>query len=294
MNLGRLGRIDSWYRLMRLVWLRASNLRLRVYTSDGNILSRVSVAELRDRYIRENEEAVDEVTPGIATLLSTNRPERLTETLETLANQRKCAVEVIIATHGFEPSAEDKRYATELGLDPLWLYADSSFTLGEVYNKILERVTSPYVAKIDDDDYYGPYYMADSIRQLELSGADVTGKDAIFVYSQTDDATFIRMSHKHNRFVFSVAGGTIVTRTSTARDVGFISENLGEDQDFLTRIFDRGMRLYASSPFGFALNRGAHNTWDAGSEFLSKNATRLHNGEPGNFECVTISGRFRI
>lgn len=273
-------------RLPALVTLRLRNRRPTHVSRRLSKLQNPTVAQIRAAYVLDNLDAPVGELAHVATLLSTNRPERLSATLRTLARQKSCRLEIIVATHGFSASDSDRQLARDLGLRPKFIEADQSLTLGEVYNLILDSVTAPFLAKIDDDDFYGDYYIADSVRNLKESGADITGKDAIFVYSAQHDATYVRMSHKHNRFVYSLAGGTIVTFTRVARDLGFVAETIGEDQDFLARAFDSGLRLYASTPFGFALNRGTHNTWDAGAGFLDAHTTKVHDGLPGSFECV--------
>lgn len=224
--------------------------------------------------------------PRVATLLSTNRPHCLERILTILNSQVSVDLELLVATHGFRPSREILEFVDTIGLDVTWIQADQELSLGEVYNLVLEQVTAPYVAKIDDDDFYGATYLIDSIHQLEASGAGIVGKDCIFVYDMSSESVFIRMENKHHRFVYSVAGGTIVTRSSTARQIGFISETVGEDQDFLRRAFAKGVSLYSTSPFGFVLSRGTENTWNPDDSFLKVNARVIGRRRPGPYECV--------
>lgn len=275
-------------RIVRLMVLRLRNLRPSWFYTVAGVEQVTSPGQMRCLYLAQQPKWSEQTKmhpPRVATLFSTYRPDRLRPTIDALAAQRGVGLQAIIATHGFTPTDADRNYASALGLDPLWLVFDDALSLGEVYNAILEEADAPYLAKIDDDDWYGPHYLLDSIMQLQCSGAGITGKNSHFVYAQDRDAVYLRLAHKHHRFVYSVAGATIVTYTRIAKELGFVSETVGEDQDFLGRAFDMGIPIYSSSPFGYAVYRGSNNTWTADGLFNDA-AVLVHEGEPGKFECV--------
>ncbi|GAA3329493.1 hypothetical protein GCM10020331_077780 [Ectobacillus funiculus] len=49
-------------------------------------------------------------------------------------------------------------------------------TLGECYNFAIPKARYDYIAKMDDDDYYSPYYLSEAMKGFEVSGASVVGK----------------------------------------------------------------------------------------------------------------------
>lgn len=271
-------------RACRLAHLRMSNRRPSYYYSCD--VTDDSPSRLRELYISQSHSFAHSATPpSVTTLLSTNRPDRVVPTLRMLARQIGVQLNVVVATHGFS-AKEYMSSQIARDLSVTWLSPSKDLTLGQIYNQILDYADTDFVAKIDDDDWYGDEYLISSIAAITTSGADITGKNAIFVYSQAHDQVFIRMPHKHHRFVFSVAGGTIVARTDIAQRTGFRPLTLGEDQDFLTRAFDSGARIYSSSPFGYVYRRGSHNTWNPENDAFLTGATLIHGGLPGAYECV--------
>lgn len=54
--------------------------------------------------------------------------------------------------------------------------------MGECFNNAVNIANGDYIAKMDDDDYYGEYYILDAINAFKYSGADIIGKN-IYLYT---------------------------------------------------------------------------------------------------------------
>ena len=224
--------------------------------------------------------------PTIAPLISTIRPERIDGVLETLARQQEVRQRPIILTHGFEAPDAARSRAHELGLEVDWVVGDAADSLGANYSRMLERVEADFIAKMDDDDLYGDYYLLESLVAADYARAEVVGKHAHFVHLESENVVVLRFPEWEHRYTAFLSGPTLVATTELARAVGFPDTTLGEDSGFLKRASEAGARMYSASRFGFVQRRGtgsAH-TWGISSAEVLATGRITHWGEPGDAE----------
>ncbi|WP_159625997.1 glycosyltransferase family protein [Actinomyces sp. zg296] len=221
--------------------------------------------------------------PSVAPLISTNRPHRLAGTLEGLAAQEDVEIRPIILTHGFEADADARARARELGLEATWMSAPASTSLGANYTAMLQRVEADLIAKMDDDDLYGPHYLSEALAAIDYSGAGIVGKHAHYVHLVGGNLTVLRFPEWEHRRTSFVSGPTIVARTDLARSVGFPDTSQGEDTALLRGAIDAGASIYSTSRFGFVQRRGAaaDHTWAIDDAEILATSRLSHFGEPG-------------
>jgi hypothetical protein len=204
--------------------------------------------------------------PSVSVLVSSNRPGQLDDVLRTVAAQAGVRPELVLLGHGWEVDERDvRRRAREVGLEHVdVLSADAAVPLGECLNRLVAAAGGDVVAKMDDDDLYGPHYLSDQLYALDYSGADVVGKQAHYVRLETPDVTLLRFGEREHRLTDFVMGPTLVTRRGTALDVPFPPVGRGEDTGFLRAVVDGGGSVYSADRFNFVQVRrsgqGAH-TW---------------------------------
>ncbi|MFJ3404448.1 glycosyltransferase [Promicromonospora sp. NPDC090134] len=191
--------------------------------------------------------------PTVTALVSTNRPHQLDHVLGVLGAQVGVDLQVALLTHGFEADDADIRArAKEAGVGSLELLsATADVPLGTCLNLLLDAADGDVVAKIDDDDLYGPQYLSDQLYALAYSGADVVGKQAHYMYLEGADATILRFADREHRYTDRVMGPTIVAARETASTVGFRPLGSGEDTAFLTDLVEAGGIVYAADRFNF-------------------------------------------
>ncbi len=203
--------------------------------------------------------------PTVTALVSTNRPHQVRHVLTTLGAQVGVAPQVALLTHGFDVDEADLRaQAKDAGVAELVLLrADADVPLGECLNRLVAAADGDVVAKIDDDDLYGPQYLSDQLYALDYSGADVVGKQAHYMYLAARNATLLRFAEKEHRYTSFVMGPTIVARRDMARAVPFAPVSRGEDTDFLGRVANADGSIYSADRFGFIqVRRGDAHAWD--------------------------------
>jgi glycosyltransferase involved in cell wall biosynthesis len=192
----------------------------------------------------------------------------------------------VLVQHGFEVSESDlTRRAKETGVDELVVRAaGAAVTLGRCMNLGLEAADGEFVAKMDDDNWYGPNYLRDLVRAFSYTDAEVVGKWAHLVHLQGSGATLLRFPEAEHRYVKLVQGGTIVARRSTARQLQFDDLPRRVDTTFLERVTVAGGKVYSSDRFNFVSVRRADadgHTWKITEEqMLAGRADLLFYGEP--------------
>lgn len=204
--------------------------------------------------------------PSVTAIVSTNRPHQLDHVLRSVGSQQGITPQLALLAHGFEPDwADVERRAKEAGVeDFVRLEADSALTLGECLNQLVEAADGDFVAKMDDDDLYGPHYLSDQLHALDFSGADVVGKQAHYMHLGGSGATILRFAERESRFTDFVMGPTIVARRQAVLENPFSAVNRGEDSQLLRDLSDARCSVYSADRFNFVQVRqtdaGAH-TW---------------------------------
>lgn len=205
-------------------------------------------------------------TPSITVICVSRRPELLPSVLRTFAsfdypNKRL----VCVVNQDLVDEREVERIVRTFP-DVVLLRTTSSMSLGESLNRARSLTATELWAKLDDDDYYGPNYLRDSVEALLLSEADVVGKGTYFLFSFESRGLYFRSETpayaRSDRFVH---GGTIVARTESTRDITFHPVVRGTDSLFLQECKLKGLSIYSADPFNFAYIRydtGGHHTFD--------------------------------
>jgi hypothetical protein len=231
-------------------------------------------------------QTVDADVPSVTIVVPTNRPAQLDDVFGFVGRQRHDRIQLVLVQHGFEVSESDlTRRAKETGVDELVVRAaGAAVTLGRCMNLGLEAADGEFVAKMDDDNWYGPNYLRDLVRAFSYTDAEVVGKWAHLVHLQRSRATLLRFPEAEHRYVKLVQGGTIVARRSTARQLQFDDLPRRVDTTFLERVTAAGGKVYSSDRFNFVSVRRAAadgHTWKITEEqMLAGRADLLFYGEP--------------
>lgn len=202
----------------------------------------------------------------VTALVSSNRPGQLDHVLTMLGTQVDVDVQLALLAHGWEPDEAAFRLAAkEAGLeDTVLLTRESSMPLGECLNRLVAVADADTVAKVDDDDVYGPNYLSDQLYALEYSGAGIVGKQAHYVYLADADVLALRFAEREHIYTDFVMGPTIVARRNVARETPFPAVKRGEDTGFLAAAAKAGVTTYSADRFNFVQMRAgaaAGHTW---------------------------------
>ncbi|MFC4114843.1 glycosyltransferase family 2 protein [Nonomuraea zeae] len=238
------------------------------HTADGTARC---LADLRreEHSIRLRRLAHRPPKPKISIVMSTKRPGLAGAALAQMCRQRDVEVEVLLGLHGV--AYEQVREAAESCPLPVrWIEAEASVPFGEVLNRVAGLASGDYVAKWDDDDWYGPRHLADLFMALSYAEADVVGTTAEFFYLEPLKATIRRTtfasgaSYPSEVWADHVAGGTILLPRAKFHEIGgFPGLPRAVDLEFLKAAQQAGARVYRTHGLGYVLRRGLgdEHTW---------------------------------
>ncbi|THJ64965.1 glycosyltransferase family 2 protein [Arthrobacter echini] len=197
--------------------------------------------------------------PTVSVLLATRRPERVGAALAQVAQQSWEPLQVVLVLHGFTPADHPSvRRAVETYRGHLTVVTVPAGTVfGEALNAGTRAAEGVYLAKMDDDDWYGAHHIRDLVRAAQHSGAQLVGSQVEFVYLESLDITTRRPS-AGERYTDHVAGGTMVLRLDDLRQLGgWRPVHRAVDRCLLQAVQAAAGRVYRSHGQNYLMHRHA-------------------------------------
>ncbi len=219
--------------------------------------------------------------PTVAGILVSNRRERVVEAIEQFGRQTYSRLELIVGCHGFSSTivaeAAD-RLSDRMSVTVLEF--DAGDPLGRCLNAAIGTSGSSIIAKIDDDDHYGPGYLEDAVQAVRYARAPLVGKGATFTYLESRDETVLRRPKITERFYNgSPTGASLVFERHLWERIAFPHRTIGEDLAFVRGAKLLGIQPYATSPWEFVYHRAiTGNTWNAVDEVFLEGSVPAWSG----------------
>ena len=215
--------------------------------------------------------------PRVSVLLATRRPGWLPAALANVARQRYPHLELVLALHGpgFAAGAVDRALAGFTHPVQV-LRAAAGQALGSVLNAATAAAGGTLLAKMDDDDVYGPEHLWDLVLAHEYSGAALVGKFPATVYLARSDRTVRRRAVANETWSRSVTGGAmLLARADLERAGGWRRVRRHVDEALIDDVLRCGGGVYRTHDAGYVLVRhGDRHTWEADdAEFLTQAET---------------------
>lgn len=210
---------------------------------------------------------------GITVVTCTKRPGAIHNIFENYKRQRLRKKELIIILHNDSMDKNKWKEVAHRYFNVKILQISESKTLGECLNIGAKHATYELVAKFDDDDYYGPRYLAEAVKAFRKAKADVVGKATSYVYFEKDKILTLRNPGKENCYVWHVDGPSIIFRKSVLKKVKFRHVSLGEDYWFCKDCIAHGIKIYSISRFQHVYMRHANakeHTWSIENKKLKE------------------------
>lgn len=222
----------------------------------------------------------------ISAVVPTNRTHELDNVFANLGRQDHPATELVLVLHGLDTDdAELRRRATEAGVRDLQIvHADASLTLGACMNLGVDAAGGQYIAKMDDDNIYGPRYLSDLLATFAWTDAGIVGKWAHYVWLRSTGAVVLRYPDSEHRYERRIQGGSMLFAGDVAREVRFSDIPRAVDSDILDRSMEQGVRVYSGDRYNYVSVRGDDrhsHTWTVtDSTFLTATGRLLFYGDP--------------
>lgn len=142
-------------------------------------------------------------------------------------------------------------------------------TLGDCLNFGVLNSNYDIIAKFDDDDYYGPEYIASSMAAFKDKNVSIIGKSSYYIYFKNKQA-LIHVPGTENSITYTVPGATLIFRKEVFYYVRFEKVNQSEDYFFIEQSKKAGFIVYSTNRNHFAVIRhdtDSH-TWKFADEDL--------------------------
>lgn len=186
-------------------------------------------------------------SPLVSLILVTMRPHLLVD-IRAMLDQQTCTnTEIIIALHGHAIRSLTAAQQAALAGARVVMELPGDWSLGRCLNAAVSEARGDFIAKIDDDDLYGPHYLEETVAHLLRGDGAVVGKAEIYVYLEGSGVVLLwrpGLSHKRLKFI---AGATLACARSLALRTPFRDVSLGEDSCFLEDCRSAGQIIYATS-----------------------------------------------
>ena len=236
--------------------------------------------------------------PLVSILLATRRPGLLGYALASAGRQTYPKLELALALHGdaadfdgvegiLRQAQDDGQARDDGGLRfPVRVVrVPAGATLGAALNAAVSVSGGDLLAKMDDDDCYGPEHIWDLVLARAYSGAGLVGKGVEFVYLAGADRTLHCRSGGGEAYrSSSLAGGTLlVGRGDLARVGGWRDAPRGVDLALVNGALRAGMGVYRTHGAGYVLVRhGLGHTWqECDGRFLAEADRAVAGWAPG-------------
>lgn len=209
--------------------------------------------------------------PGVSVLVCTNRPDFMERVLANFSRQNYPNKELVVVLNNNSMQPADW-YARTAGYSNIHIMQqDEHRSLGECLNNGIEHCTYDYVAKFDDDDYYGPNYLRRQMQAMLSANADIVGKATWYLYFERSSTLALFSRHPENAFVNYVTGATLLIKKEIFGNIRFSAMNVGEDVDFVAECKEHGLRIYSTDRADFVGIRRAltsSHTWQEADEHI--------------------------
>ncbi|WP_162463010.1 polysaccharide deacetylase family protein [Paenibacillus psychroresistens] len=150
-------------------------------------------------------------------------------------------------------------------------------TLGECLNYGIEKAKYAFIAKFDDDDYYGPNYLGQGMQAFKKKDISIVVKRSVYMYFEKNKLLTVHVPGEENLFITGgVKGATLLFRKKIYEKVMFPYLNRGEDTFFIKACLRYNFKIYSTTKANYVCVRRAepgHHTWNVEDEVLMKNCT---------------------
>ena len=177
--------------------------------------------------------------------------------------------------------ADAERRAAALPFPARVARTDACAPLGVVLNAATAAARGTLLAKMDDDDIYGPEHIWDLVLARAYSGANLVGKGMEFVYLAGPRLTVHRDAGGGEEYrAGTVSGGALlISRRDLARAGGWRAAARGVDRALVADTIGSGGLVYRTHGAGYvAVRRARGHTWEVDDGYFLSSADSVFRG----------------
>ncbi len=194
---------------------------------------------------------------SVAMICVTNRPRFIGNIVDNVMRQASLPEHVAVVVNLDEADADLPAVDARLdeirhaGIDVVLSWRPASKSLGFCLNVTMAATDARFVAKIDDDDRYGPHYLADALRAHSYAGAGIVGKHSSYVLLQAPDETVLQSPGKEFDYSPKLEASTLVIDRERIGGLWFRDVSAGAGSAIVTDCNRRGVAAFAADRFNF-------------------------------------------
>ncbi|NRQ38224.1 hypothetical protein HII36_41300 [Nonomuraea sp. NN258] len=149
------------------------------------------------------------------------------------------------------PAAELRAKEVLPDVEVVFRHPYPDMTAGAMLNHGLDLCESDLVAVMDPRDVYGAHYLTDLRRAFLFSTADIVGKAAFYAHLRKPQATLLKQPEAEYSYLPEIAGGTLLARRNTLREIGFADLSDGWDEVMMRQCRTDGIKVFSADRFGY-------------------------------------------
>lgn len=215
---------------------------------------------------------------GVSVITSTCRPNNINLIFKNFNTQTHENKELIIVLNNNDMDIEEYTRSANKYKNIKVLRLDESYTLGQCKNYAIENSTKDYIAFFDDDDYYSPNFLKQSLEVFGNVNTHIVGKASFYIYFE-QSKTLALFHHgnmnQENKYVSHVADPSMVFKRKIIDRIGKYPETqVNPDAIFQGKCLSYGYRIYSTDRNNFVLHRHTNpdinHTWQIEEDALLK------------------------
>ena len=217
--------------------------------------------------------------PPISVVVATKRPEMVDRIVEIVEMQSYSNLELILALHG-DAFTKDFEFKEKSMLPITVLRFPEKTIFGKVLSEATAVAGGQWIAKMDDDDWYGKEHISDLYLAAKYANAELVGKGSEFVYLEEKNLTIRRDLGNSEVESGTLAGGTLLIKSELLHEVnGWRALKRGVDIALIDDARLTGCRMWRTHPFGYLLRRtsGEH-TWVIKDDYFLQQSEQSWDG----------------
>jgi cellulose synthase/poly-beta-1,6-N-acetylglucosamine synthase-like glycosyltransferase len=225
------------------------------------------------------------VVSVISVVACTNREDYVNNIIVNFQKQTLTEKELILILNSSSMNLNRIEYVLgELAINCQILQFPNELSLGECLNKGVGKAKYDFIAKMDDDDYYGSKFLKEANEAMIGTKSDIVGKSTFYIYFKQNQEVRLYNPNHENHWILNngqsynkssnfLSGATMVFRKEIFKKVTFPAINQGEDSSFQRLCFENRMKMYSLSKEHYVYIRydtPQHHTSDARESILRR------------------------
>jgi glycosyltransferase involved in cell wall biosynthesis len=156
---------------------------------------------------------------------------------------------------------------------------DENLSLGDCFKLGLDHSQFDFIAKFDDDDYYGKNYLSQAMQSFNKVDCYVVGKSSYYIYFNQSKTLALYGTNKENRFVTRVTDSSLIFKKQVFEQIEIPKiKKAGTFANIQTQLREHGMAIYSTDRLNYMVIRNPEeqHTWKiTEDEYLSYKPVKI-------------------